>query len=104
MKHKEQKVYHKLMFSMGPITEEESTWVREAMEKLEAEEGIMKCFQNVNGHILGAVGRLIDDVAPDFSIYYRGDDIDCINRFLFKIQLKFPNFKVETTQTLQEYF
>lgn len=93
-----------MKFSMGSITEEESAYVRTAMEALEREAPIMKCFQNVHGNVLGAMGRLIDDVAPDFVIYYRGDDVDCINRFLFKIQLKFPNFKTETVQTLQEHF
>lgn len=104
-KHKEQKVFYKLMFSMGQITEEESIFVRKAMEKLETEDEIMRCFQNVHGNVLDAPESLWPNpLSPDFSIYYRGIDVDCVNRFLFKIQLKFPNFKVETIQTLQEYY
>ena len=104
MKRKEQKIYYKLTFSMGTITEDESTYVREAMEKLEQEAPIMKCFQNVHGNVLGSSGRIINDIFPDFVIYYRGEDVDCINRFLFKMQLKFSDFVVHTTHTLQEYY
>lgn len=90
---------------MGQITEDEAQYVREAMNKLEEETPIMRCFQNVyNNPLGGVVGSLFTTDTTNYSIYYRGEDVECIDRFLFKIQLKFPNFKVETKHTLQEYY
>ena len=104
-KRKERKFYFKLMFSMGQITVTEAQYVREAMNKLEQEDPVMRCFQNVHNNVLGSnTGSLFGESAPDFSIYYRGEHVECIDRFLFKIRLKFPDFKVETVHTLQEYY
>lgn len=89
---------------MGQITETEAQYVREAMNKLEQEDSVMCCFQNVHNKLLGSKGSLFGDEVPDFSIYYRGEQVKCIDRFLFKIQLKFPNFKIETKHTMQEHF
>lgn len=104
-KRKERKFYFKLMFSMGQITEDEALYVRKAMDKLEKEDAVMQCFQNVHNNVSDDnFGSLTDSDAPDYSIYYRGEHVECIDRFLFKIQLKFPNFKIETKHTLQEHF
>ena len=105
MRRKEQKVYFKMTFSMGEITEDEALYVRKAMEKLEKEELVMRCFQNVHNNVLGNIKDLsFSHNDPNYSIYYRSENLKCIDRFLFKIRLKFPDFKVETVHTLQEYY
>lgn len=74
------------------------------MEKLEKQPMVMKCFQNTNQTPFRGQLWKPNEAAQDFSIYYREENIESINKFLFKVQLKFPNFIVNSTQTLQEYF
>jgi hypothetical protein len=95
-KYYEQRVFYKLQFSMGQLTLDEGDWVRKAMIKLEKQTAVMKCFQNWERTSLL-------NHAPDFSVYYREENVESINKFIFKMQLKFPNFVLHTTQTLQEF-
>lgn len=91
---------------MGEITSEDGDWIREAMESLEKHAAIMKCFQNTSVANFGDQGgwRKVDDSSPDYTIYYREESVDALDRFLFKVRLRFPNFVAHTTQTLQEHF
>ncbi len=66
----------------------------------------MKCFQNTSVSVFDDKGpwNKLNDSTPDFTVYYREESIDALDRFLFKVRLRFPNFVAETTHTLQEYF
>jgi len=108
----EQKVYYKLSFNVDLQSVDDITWVREQMQVLEKEPDIMRCFQNMTVDY-GSLGNnpnirnknwSIEDDAKGFSIYYRKEDNSTIDRFLFKVKLKFPNFRHEITQTVKEYF
>jgi len=103
-----QKKYYKLAFSVDIETAEDVTWIREQMEKLEAEPLIMRCFQNVRVYDAFSNNPKISqtDWTSDvnaFAIYYREEHNITIEKFLFKVKLKFPNFKHEFTQTVKEY-
>jgi hypothetical protein len=103
----EQKKYFKLSFSVDVETADDVTWVREQMEKLEKEPLIMRCFQNVRIHNFTNNPKVkINDWSSDcnaFAIYFREENNPVIDRFLFKVRLKFPNFKHEFTHTVKEY-
>ena len=108
-KYVEHKKYYKLKFSIDIETPDEVTWIRERMETLENEPSIMRCFQNVrvSPPFSANVGLdILDglDGNPSFAIYYRDENNKTIERFLFKIKLRFPNFTMETSQTMKEYF
>jgi len=102
----EQKFYYKLQFSMGSITSEDGDWIREAMEALETNPAIMKCYQNTSVAVFDNQGPWdkLNSPNPDYTVYYRKESVDALDRFLFKMKLRFPNCVVHTTQTLQEYF
>jgi len=102
----ERKVYFKLQFSLGKVTSEDVDWVREAMEALETCPAIMKCFQNTSVSVFDGNGswNRLDNTNPDFTVYYREESVDALDRFLFKLRLRFPNFVAHTSQTLQEHF
>jgi len=91
---------YKLTFSAGHLTVEEIEFIRTAMNKLERKSGISKCFQNIN---VREAGGTFTVNCPEFSVYYATEGLDCLNKFLFKMQLKFANFVIHTTQTLQEF-
>lgn len=74
------------------------------MNKLERKSGISKCFQNVpKVSAQGPSYGINFSGCPDFSIYYAEEDLEYLNKFLFKMQLKFANVVIHTTQTLQEF-
>lgn len=102
-----QKKYYKLSFSVDVETAEDVTWVREQMEKLEKEPLVMRCFQNVSIHNFTNNPKVrVNDWSNDcnaFAIYYREENNSVIDKFLFKVRLKFPNFKHEFTQTVKDY-
>ncbi len=107
-KYVEHKKYYKLNFSVDIETAEDVTWVREAMEGLEQEPLIMRCFQNVNvTHNNNNNPKVsLNNWSSDcnaFSIYYREENNKSIHKFLFKVKLRFPNFKHECLQTMKEY-
>ena len=102
----ERPVYYRIKFSVGEITSEDGDWIREAMESLEKHAAIMKCFQNTSVANFGEVGEWekFNSPAPDYTIYYREASVDALDRFLFKVRLRFPNYVAHTSQTLQEHF
>lgn len=104
----EQKKYYKLSFSVDVETAEDVTWIRERMNGLEKEPSIMRCFQNVSIEWGSSTRQIVrqNDWSSDnnaFAIYYKDEENPTIDRFLFKIKLKFPNFKYAVTQTVKEY-
>ncbi len=105
-KYVEHKKYYKLNFSVDVETAEDVTWIREAMETLEQEPLIMRCYQNVNvthgNNPIISANNWSNDINA-FSIYYREENNNSIDKFLFKIRLRFPNFKHEHLQTMKEY-
>lgn len=103
-----QKKYYKLAFSVDVETVEDIDWVREQMEKLEKEPLIMRCFQNVRVYDGFSNNPKVQQTdwsseSNKFAIYFREENNPVIDRFLFKVRLKFPNFKHEFTQTVKEY-
>jgi hypothetical protein len=104
----ERKVYYKLQFSLGKVTVEDVDWVRDAMDALEISPSIMKCFQNTSVSVFeknkGWHEAALDKNNPDFTVYYKEESVDALDRFLFKLRLRFPNFVAHTTHTLQEHF
>jgi len=105
-KRKEQKVYYRMTFSMGKVTNEEVDYVRGLMHKLEQHENIMKCFQNRDRATNKSEHqqRMFFTEGTDFTVYYREEEVDALTKMLFKLKLKFPDFVVHTAQTLQEHF
>lgn len=108
LKYVEHKKYYKLKFSVDIETPDDATWMRERMQTLEEEPLIMRCFQNIHvdppfSHNKGIHSTDSLDSKPSFAIYYREENNKTIERFLFKIRLRFPNFTMETSQTLKEY-
>ena len=103
-----QKKYYKLSFSVDIETIEDVDWVREHMETLEKEPVVMRCFQNIRVHNFTNNPKIQHtDWSSDhnsFAIYYREENDRAIEKFLFKVKLKFPNFKHEFTQSVKEYF
>lgn len=103
-----QKKYYKLSFSVDIETMEDVDWVREQMEALEKEPLIMRCYQNVRVHNHTNNPKIQKtDWSSDhntFAIYYREENDIVIDKFLFKVKLKFPNYKHEFTQTVKEFY
>ena len=95
-----------MTFSMGEITADEVTYVRDYMQNLETHDDVIRCFQNITR----ATDKSEDQQQyfgpsnKDFTIYYRKKDIELLDRLLFKLKLKFPGFVAHTEQTLQEHF
>jgi hypothetical protein len=92
-----QKKYYKLSFSVDVETMEDVNWVREQMETLEKEPLIMRCYQNVRVHdgFTNNPKVVVNDwssTCNTFAIYYREENNTVIDKFLFKVKLKFPNF------------
>jgi len=103
-----QKKYFKISFSVDIETTEDVLWIKEQLEALEDDPLIMRCFQNIHVHNGWTNNPTIqsNDWTTDtnkFAIYYREENNPTIDKFLFKIKLKFPGFKHEFTQTVKEY-
>lgn len=106
-KYVEHKKYYKLRFSVDIETPDDATWIREGMGILENDPLVMRCFQNVHVNPPFSVNKVIHGTesldSPSFVIYYREEHNKTIERFLFKVKLRFSNFTMEMSQTLKEY-
>ena len=97
--------FYRMTFSVGDdVTEKEIKHVREFMEKLEKQDGIMRCFQNIDR----ATDRSKEQQwerpgGSDFTIYYYEDSEAKLDKLLFKLRLKFSEFSVCKEETLQSY-
>jgi hypothetical protein len=99
--------FYRMTFSIGHnVTEKEIQHVREFMQKLEKQDGIMRCFQNVDRATIKSKeqkvwgGRHED---TDFTIYYYEDSEAKLDKLLFKLKLKFSEFSIHKEETLQSY-
>lgn len=106
-KYGEKKVtekFYRMTFSIGDVTEKEIQHVREYMQKLEKHDGIMRCFQNVDRATIKSKQQWgVSNRDTDFTIYYREDSEAKLDKLLFKLKLKFPEFIICKEETLQSY-
>ena len=95
-----------MTFSAGDLTKDEIAYVRDKMNELERHPDVMRCFQNVDRATEKSEQqqRMFFQSGNEFTIYYRKQEVDAIEKVLFKLRLKFPGFVAHTTQTLQEHF
>jgi len=108
-KYGEKKVtekFYRMTFSVGEVTEKEIADIRKIMQKLEKIDGVMRCFQNIDR----ATNRSLDQQlwqaemeGSDFTIYYRENCEAALNKLLFKLKLKYPDFSLCKEETLQSY-
>jgi len=97
--------YYRMTFGIGKVTEKEIKDVREFMQKLEKHDGIMRCFQNIDRATNRSEQQRFEarTAGTDFTIYYREDSEGKLNKLLFKLKLKFPDFTLVKEETLQSY-
>ena len=95
--------FYRMTFSIGDnVTEKEIKLVREFMQKLEKQDGIMRCFQNIDRATTKSKEqqRWQPASGSDFTIYYREDSEAKLNKMFFKLRLKFSEFSVCKEETL----
>ncbi len=108
-KYDEKKVtekFYRMTFSVGDVTEKEIKDIREIMQKLEKVDGVMRCFQNIDRATNRSLEQKKLEVrmeGSDFTIYYRENCEAALNKLLFKLKLKYPDFSLCKEETLQSY-
>ena len=97
--------YYRMTFSVGEINEEQIKDIRTTMQKLEKIDGVMRCFQNIDRATTKSdeQKRWAHTSGSDFTIYYEENSEEAMNKLLFKLKLKFNEFKICKEETLQSY-
>lgn len=98
--------YYRMTFSVGEVNEEQIKDIRKAMQKLEKIDGVMRCFQNIDRATNRSDAQRKYEqrtYGSDFTVYYEEDSEEAMNKLLFKLKLKFPEFTICKEETLQSY-